>query len=272
MPRTYRFLIFILLVLLVHFVHLVPLSHASSQQAYKDYLYQFDQYRQKYNEFLVAKNEYLKFKTLTSESTALAKTKIMISQRDLLLRSYLILLTEKLNEVPELNPSDKSLYQSLLTNEITFLEAQSKLAESIGSLEDANTVSRQLESHYNILQTSIRQTIIGISLGNLGFLSKQYDTALADAQALVNSNRGIFPPSKQDTLDRWLLQISNTRSLYQEKIDTIRSTNTALKGSELREIDQSYVRMQTQVNEARQYLQKGTSYMGELLTALKYQD
>jgi len=260
------------IILLALLVLLAPHVYASSQQAYKDYLYQFDQYRLEYNEFQIAKNEYLKFKTLTSESTALTKTKAMISQRDLLLRSYLLLLTEKLNEVPELNTSDRSLYQTLLGNEVTFLEAQSKLAESIGSLEDSGNVSKQLESHYNILQASIRQTIVGVALGNLAYLSKRYDTALADEQALVNANRGSIPIGKQDTLDRWLLQIANTRSLYQQKIDAITSANVALKGSDIAEQDRKFSIMQNQINEARQYLQQGTSFMGELLTALKYQN
>lgn len=261
--------LFALLILCLQFPSTI---HASSQQAYQDYLYQFDQYRIKNNEFQVAKNEFLKFKTLNSESTALTKTRAMISQRDQLLRAYLLLLTEKLNEVPELPPSYKYLYQSLLNSEITFLEAQSKLAESIGSIDDATNVSKQLESHYAILHASIRQAIIGISLGRLGYLSKRYDTALADSQALVNINRGNFIPSKQDTLDRWVLRISNTRSLYQQKIDAIQAASGAFKGADIRDQDKSFSLIQAQIAEARQYLQQGSSFMRELLIALKFTD
>src|SRR3972149_4862635 len=90
--KVMRFLPIVFLILLV------PHVFASSQQAYQDYLFQFDIYRQKYSEFTVSKNEYLKSKTLTSQTTALEKTIAMLSFRDLLLRAYLLLLNEKLNE------------------------------------------------------------------------------------------------------------------------------------------------------------------------------
>src|SRR3990167_2153444 len=132
---------------------------ASSQQAHTDYLYQYDVYRQSYNDFKVAKNEYEKFKSLVSQTDALEQTKKMLAQRDVLLRSYLLLLNEKLNENKGLDGSDKTLYQTLIQNEVKFLESHANLIPAIGSIDDTVDVSKQLESHYNILQTSIRQTI-----------------------------------------------------------------------------------------------------------------
>lgn len=258
--------------LLIMLVGLVPVVLASSQQAYQDYLYQSDLYRQKYSEFAVAKNEYLKFKTLTSQATALEKTIAMLAQRDQLLRAYLLLLNEKLNENNGLIITDRQTYQTLLQNEVTFLEGHSKLVESIGSLEDTENVSRQLESHYNILQASIRQTIGGISLGQLASLVKQFDIALADAKALVSTNRGALAPQKQVTIDRWLLQITNVRSLYQQKIDQIQQANALFKGSSLDDQNKTSTEIKKHIAEARQYLFDGTSYLGEMVTALTYVD
>lgn len=251
---------------------LVPLVVASSGTAYKDYLYQFDVYRNKYAEFKVAKNEYLKFKTLTSQTTALDKTKAMMSQRDQLLRAYLLLLNEKLNENAGISDSERNTYQTYIRNEVTFLEGHSKLVESIGSLEDAQETSRDLESHYAILSSSMRQTIAGISLGNLSVLARSFDIALADAKALVSTNRGIFTPEKQATLDRWLLQITNVRSLYQQKIESMRGLEQELRGTSIEEQNQQFVSIQRGVGEARQYLIDGASYVGELMTALKFQN
>lgn len=246
--------------------------NASSSQAYQDYLYQFDLYRQSYSDFTVAKNEYLKFKTLTSETTALEKTKSMLSQRDLLLRAYLLLLNEKLNEDRGLRIAERQTYQAQIRNEIIFLENQSQLVPSIGSLSDAQTVSKQLESHYLLLQTSIRQTIIAITLGTLANLAKQYDSTMTQVQSLLSPNRTIFTPEKQATIDRWMLQITNKRSLYQQKIDAIASLNAQLTGNDINDVDRKFADAQRQLTEARQYLVEGAAFLQELMNVLRFQD
>lgn len=254
----------------------VPQVFASSEQAYKDYLYQSDVYRQKYNDFKVAQNEYFKFNTLTSQQTALAATRDMMAQRDVLLKTYLLLLNEKLNEAVGITDSDRNYYQSLIKNENAFLINHAALIPSVGSINDATTIGRQLEDHYNVLQASMLQIISGISYGNLTGFANDYDKNLADAKALVNANRGIFASEKQSLMDRWLLQISNTRSLYQGKLDAIANKIVQLKVSNnsFNRIDPTsfYEDIKTQLGEGRQYLLDGTAFMGELVRELRYQN
>lgn len=262
-----------LIILIGIFLILPPTQlRASSSQAYKDYLYQFDVYRTMYSDFKVAQNEYFKFKTLTSQTTALAKTKTMVSQRDQLLRAYLLLLNEKLYENPGVSDTERNTYLSLTHNEINFLDQHTTLVERIGSLEDAMETSRDLETHYAVLQASMRQTVAGLSLGELAQRAKLFDLALADAKALVETNRGIFSPEKQSTLDRWLLQITNTRSLYTQKVNSIIASAESLRGGDINDQNTFFIQIQKSVGEARQYLVDGTSFLGELATSLRYQD
>lgn len=268
MKRFFSFL----LVLFVPLVLLVPSAKASSERSYRDYLYQFDLYRQKYSDFTIAKNEYEKFGSLTSQTTALTNTSAMLAQRDQLLRAYLLLLNEKLNEDRGLPDTQKATYWALTGSEISFLDQHSTLVQSIGSLEDANDVSGDLESHYAVLGASIRQTVIGISLGQLAVLTRQYDTALADARALLTVNRGTFSPQKQATIDRWILQITNTRSLYQQKIDSINTKNAQLKASSIESLDDLFGDLKRELGQAKQYLMEGNRFIGELIEALRYQN
>ncbi|MBI5613554.1 hypothetical protein HY947_01390 [Candidatus Gottesmanbacteria bacterium] len=246
---------------------------ASSDQAYKDYIFQFDTYRTKNAEFLVAKNEYEKFKSLSSETGALDKTKLMLSQRDQLLRAYLLLLNEKLNETKGMNTTDRNLYQTLIANEVMFLQKHSTIVTSIGSLQDASNVSSELESHYGVLQSSIRQTILGISVGVLLELKSQLDDVLNRTQVLINTNRGIFLPQKQATVDRWLLQIDDKRILFQQKIDSILAVSAKFRGSSsIIEMDRTFQEQKSQILEAKQYLIEAQSYIKEVMTTLKYQN
>lgn len=246
-------------------------ASATYEQAYQDYLFQFDSYRQRYSEFQVAKNEYKKFQTLTSQATALDKTKIMLAQRDQLLRAYLIVLFEKLNDPNAGLPAvTKGQYQTILTNEIVFLETHAQRIPSIGSLEDATDVSRELESHYGVLQASIRQILIGLSLGQLAIVAKHYDDQLAKARLLVTAYSGTLSFGKQETVNRWLLQIANKRNFYQQKVDAIIVANAQLISSDPDELDTLYNTMIRNVGEARQYLAEGASFFVEFKNALKY--
>ncbi len=255
-------------------IFIFPLSYifASTESARKDYIFQFDIYRQKYSEFQVSKNEYAKFKTLTAQATALDKTKSMLGQRDQLLHAYLTLLAEKLAEDQGLPSTTKQLYVTLISNELKFLETHAQTIQSIATLEDATRVSEELSGHYRVLQISIRQILTGLSLGQLSILGNMYDASLRDAQLVMSTYRGTFLPSKQETINRWILQINNKRSFYQQKLDAIASLNAQLDAPDLDELDRKFSEITQKIAEARQYLVEGASFLVELKNALKYKE
>jgi hypothetical protein len=245
---------------------------ADSEQAYADYLFNLDIYRKAYNEFKVAKNEYDKFKTLTSQTTALEKTIVMLDKRDRLLRAYLQFLLEKLNENPGLSDSEKSLYQKIITNENTFLDVHSNLIPSIGSISDALDVSQQLESHYLVLQTSIRQTILGLTLGQLQYLYRQYIAEIDDVTKLVDESRQVLSIGKQSVADRWIVSINSKRSLYEQKVNSISPKIASLKAQNIADLDRQMGLIQKDLGEAKTHLLDGSSYIKELMDILRYKD
>lgn len=253
---------------LLFFILVTSAVFATSEQAYQDYLFQFDLYRKANTEFKVAKNEYEKFKTLTSQATALDKTRAMLTQRNQLLRAYLLLLDEKLNEDTGLDQSERTLYRTLLRNEISFLESHSNLIAAIGSLTDADTVSKQQESRNITFQTSIRQTLIAIGLGKLTSNQHEYDTTLASIRSFVTEHRSEFSTGKQATIDRWLLQITNKENLFQQKVNSISQQNSQLKTRTLDELNKKFQPLQTTLNDAHQDLVEGASFMNEVVRIL----
>lgn len=250
----------------------VTLLSATSEKAYQDYLFQYDQYRLKLNNFKVARTEYLKFQTLLAETTALDTVKAMMIQRNALLRSYLLLLTEKLNENQGITTTDRQLYQTLIQNENTFLVNHTQLIGSIGSVADATDVSKQLESHYLVLYAGVRQTLTSLSLGELMKINAEYKKNFEALRKLVDINKASVSPEKQSTIDRWLLQINNKQNLYQQKVEQIMTANSQLKGNTQLEMDELFTTIQKNLGEAKQYLSEGTSFMQELLTLIKYTD
>ena len=69
-----------------------------------------------------------------------------------------------------------------------------------------------------------------------------------------------------------MLQIDNKRNLYQQKINAINTANGKLTGNSIDDIDRNFTKILKDAGEAKQYLTEATSYLGELVTTLKYQD
>lgn len=268
--RLFRISIAVIILTLAYIA--APRVLASTEQASRDYIHHYDLYRQYDAEFKVAKNEYEKFKTLVSQTAALEAVKKMLTQRDEMYRTYLLLLSEKILETERLSDTERSLYQTLIQNELKFLNTHMSTVPSISSIQDANAISADLESHAVVLNKSIRQIILGISLGELRRLQDQYDTTKAKIQTLYFQNQSTIPTRKQVIIDRWMIQIDNKRTVSQEKFDTAYKKNEVFKAFNDAQIEKVYQEISSDLSGGKQYLIEGISFMKELMEALKYAD
>ncbi|MEK7576987.1 MAG: hypothetical protein AAB492_00025 [Patescibacteria group bacterium] len=244
---------------------------ATSPQAYQDFQFQFDIYRQIFGDYRVALGEFKKYSSLASEQMALDKAKQLIGQRNQVARAYFLFLNEKLTENPSMPPAELDLYHKIITNEIAFLDQETSLAPSLSSLADVEKVSQEFIKHYPLMQSAFRQVIIATQLGYLRYFAKQFDTVASEAQALVNANRSAMTDTKRATLDRWILALSNKRSLYQQKVDGVRTGAFKLNG-DVADQDRKFIVILQDLTAARQYLIEGSSFFTEVENALRYDD
>jgi len=257
---------------LLIFIWSPTLVLANSEQAYKDYLYQFDRYREKYAAFQVAKNEYEKFKTLNAETTAIDKTKDMLIIRNSLLRAYLLVLNERLNETTVMGDVERTQFKKLIESEIAFLEKNNLLIPSISTIRDADRTSKELEEHYGVLSRSMRQIILGVTLANLGDLGKRYEGLKIQAITVLSENPEAFSVQKQATIDRWIQQITNKYSFFSQKYTESVKLNTQLESTSIKSLDIKFESMKGIIADGRQDLVEGISYMKELAGAMRYAD
>jgi hypothetical protein len=246
--------------------------HAGSQQAYQDYLYQFDLYRSKYNEFTVARGEYEKFKSLGSQSSAITATTAMMIQRSMLIRSYLLLLNEKINENPGINDLQRPALHAAVNGEIKFSDDHATAVRNVTTLEDSVKLSGLFDQHYKDLQTVMYQSATSIALGNLATLTARFDTTLSDARTAKDLPQASFTPQKRAIIDRWLLQIDNTRNLLDQKVSEIMAKNSALAGHSSDGMLDEVHTMKSDMDTALTYLRSANGYLGELIEAMRYLD
>ncbi len=250
----------------------VPSVRASSQEAYREYLSEVDQYRRIYADFASARDSYLKFQTLTSQSDALNKTKLMLTSRNRVLISYLNLLSQKIAENPGLQQAQKQQYFGAIQKESAFIATQNGLVPAITSIDGTIASSKTLENHYPAFQAAAQKTILGLILGNLSALANQYDEVASRAQQLVSLETARLPGDKLATLGNWMLQINAKRAQFQQTVDVIALVNAKLDTAESFDLDRQAGELHTQAGQARQNLIDGASFLGELIKELKYAD
>lgn len=267
--RNLPYILVILLLLALPTLLALPVL-ASSSQAYQDYLAQYDTYRKNSSDFQTAKNEYLKFQSLTSQTAALDKTKQLLAQRDTLFITYLLVLSDKLDENPGVSPSDKQKYQQLLASESAFLSSHLKQAPGTTSLDDTIALSGPFESHYKTLYLTIKKVLAVLTLGQLTALDTSYQSLIASAQSIIATNASTIPAAKTTIINQWVDQIQKKQQAYETQYASLVSAVSSLDGYSTSEIDQKYSDILKGATTARGYISDGASYLGELKRTLKY--
>lgn len=215
-------------------------------------------------------NEYQQFKSLASGQDALEKGKLYLAQRDTVAKTYFLFLNERLSENPGMLSSEISLYRSIITNQIAFLDQNAVLAPSAASFADAAQISKAFDTQYETMQAAYRQTIVAIQLGYLNYFAARFDAQVVKAQALIAARKSDAKPEKQAILDRWLLSLSNKHSLFQQKATAIRSGIPKILGDTQTQ-DRQFLAIQSQIGAAKQDLTESAAYLKELENALRYE-
>jgi hypothetical protein len=236
-------------------------------RAYNDYLYNYNQYRAAHTEYAAAKQQYLAYKTLTSKTTALEKTKKMLETRDETTRTYLLALRLKLNETSGVSPYEQQIVKLRLNNEISWYESHRYTVTSAGTIPDLVDLSQEAQERYQETEVIAYQTLGTILAGKESFLRDQVQeqiNTLEDKMAQIRQEGKI----DTKTLERWLLEAQNRLTLSKEKQFAAQSLLAQLKVREQNK-GRVYSEAQDNLTESHQYLKEANSYLLEIIRELK---
>lgn len=248
----------------------VSLVQAGSAQAYRDYQFQYEVYRQRSSDFRIAFTQYQQFKSLASQQEALEKAKLFLAQRDTAAKTYFLFLAEKISENPGMFSSEASQYNAIITNQISYLDQNALLVSAVASFEDAKRVSEAFQKNYETMQAGYRQSIAALELGYLRYFAKRFNDAARRAQALIAENNAGMSAQKRAVLDRWLLSLSNKYALFEQKATDIRTSIPTITG-DIPQQDRVALELQAKIGAAKQDLVEAVSYLKEIETALVYE-
>ena len=241
-------------------------------RAFSDYLYNLDLYRQAYQEYISAKESYLRYQTLTSKNTALEKTLKMAQTRDEVMRTYLVALKMKIGESLGIFASDQNFFNLKLDNEANWYLAHKEELSSAGSLEDlvklANKAGERYSQETEIL---LYQTLYKILLGKELALKEKIDNQI---EAIKEKLKEIKNKGDKDVSlpERWLLETENRLLRFEEKISVSGEEIEKMEKTSGGNREQIYHEAQLNLQEAHQYLREANRYLKEVIREIKTAD
>lgn len=245
------------------------LTPVFAAQPIDDYLFQYEKYRQVYQEFTTARDKYLQYQTLSSKDEAIGATKKMIGQRNKSLAIYFLTLKWKLSTTPGVAGSEhRNNLISQLDKEITWLDDQNEQLEQLAnpSLDDLFIISDRFEDKRVAFKVLSYQSLAAILLGktrNLQSESVAIKTLLTDE---VNQ----MEATKAAQFKGWLTEVENKNYLSQKEIEMAESQQESLAKKREKQLVSIYSKIQLSLERAKEYLNQAFLFQKEILNSFNH--
>jgi len=245
-------------------------SQFNFDQAYRDYLYNSDQYRKANLDYELYRSQYLKFKTLKSQENAYSATLSLLKTRDETIKTYMTALRLKLSETPGADGAKKAVIFTKIDQEVAWHTAHHNSLPSAGSLEDLVSDSDEAKARFNADRPLFYDSLIAISGGKVAYVRGKEEEILA---ALKEKTAEIRANGDKNTqiLERWELDTEEKITRCKEK-EAEAYAAIAKAGASGNEAATSYNQALFRLKEAFQYLKEANSYLKEIVNEIKYQD
>jgi len=260
------------LILIFLFSFLFPFSVLAEDfnfnRAFSDYLYNFDLYRQAYQEYIFARESFLQYKTLTSKTNAFQKTFKMTQARDETIRTYLIALKIKLREIRNFSSAQQKLSTLKLDSEANWYLVHKDELSTAGNLEDLVELANKAEERYKQkTEVLIYQTLHQILVGKENNLAEKINIQIA---SLKDKLKEIKEKGGDVSLEeRWILETEKRLSRFEEKVSASFEKMEEMEKNPFGDREQIYRESQLNLEEASQYLKEANRYLKEIIREIK---
>src|SRR3989344_2566962 len=228
------------LIFLFFFVALIFFAKSAKSQesqfdflrAYQDYTYNYSIYRRAHNDYVLAKGQYLSYKTLKSKTNAYDKTLAMLQARDEAIKTYLTALRLKLVETEGVPSLERDALFGRIDTEVAWYEDHRGSLASAGRLEDL------------VVNSDIK-----------------------DKVAEIRQNQD----KNTRKIERWVLEAELRLTRSQEKTFDAQSVIFELKERD-RDKFKVYNESREFITESHQYLKEASSFLKEIIDEAKISD
>ena len=246
--------------------------------AYKNYTHSFVDYEAARREYVLARSQYLQFKTLKSRNDARDATYKMLAARDDVMINYLTVLRERIRENPGIDETVGSMLIVKLDQEINwYTEHKAKLA-SAATPEDLVVDSEVAKKHFDEIAALLYEIQIIISHGKINdyaIRSADNYSRIKDKIDEIKANeeqRDELGSEKLQKIDGWLAEADSRMVRAKEKTDEAFAESINVGASRNTRPKQNYDKAIKLLEEANLYLRRSLANMKEVIRELKVTD
>lgn len=245
-------------------------SDRSFNQAYKEYSVAAEEYRRTHEDYVLARSQYLKFKTLTSKNNAKEVTLKMLESRDEVAKTYLISLKERIKETKGISKGTSEGLIFRIDEELTWFADHKDKLPSAGSLEDLVSDSEEASERYASVTPLIYESLTAISSGRVSHFRERLNNIFSGTRDKVNEIKEEertdykFSSRKIQIIDRWIFETENRIARSEEK-QAEAETLKAGFGDERKQYASVYNNTLLLLGESQQYLKEASSFVKEIV-------
>lgn len=263
-----RYLIFLLTFALLLSCSFTLTKASNYDQAYKDYLYNYNLYRNEQKNYQTAKNQYLSYKTLAAQEKALAATKKFSASRNETLRTYLLALRYKLIDTTGVIDYGENMQFLKLDNNTTWLVTNKENINKVSSLDELLNLTSEFEKNYSDSELLAYQTIGSILFGKEDILREE----AKKQSGKIKEQLDVMAKEGEDIkqLTNWLNQANQKIAQSAEKQKEAANLINSLNTNETDKADKLKT-CQSLMEESNNYLKEGVSFLSEIVNGIMYE-
>lgn len=203
-----------LILLLAFFISSVSFLGAKEDPALELFRKNYYSYRGTLEEFKLAREEYLKWKTLASRDSAVEKSQELLSGVAEVLSSYFSLLKARVESQPGFNPAVKELSLSYLGDQLDFLFTFKSEISDIDSLGKLEEKSLELEEDYKRGELEADFVKSALKLAELSETTSEVEKLSLEVKEMVEKDESY--PQRERILGDWVFKISGKLELSRD--------------------------------------------------------
>ncbi len=183
-----------------------------------DFIFQYENYRQIFDTFSTAKQNYLNNKTLAAKNDAISATKKLLIQRNQIFYTYFLVLRFEINKTKGIDKEVVDQFTTKLNEEISWLESNLTKLEELDTptLEELLSISADFETK------KVKYKLL--SFQSLSYISLWKIQNIQNIIKLINLDISPYiEKSKINYLNNWYQDSQKTNSQIGEKIQEIKT-------------------------------------------------
>ena len=238
----------------------------------QNYTISLEEYQRSHNRYVLARSNYLKFKTLASEEQAISATMEMLVNRDIVVVTYIDLLLERVKNAKGLDDAKVNEMLILLENEKDWFELHSRQITSAATLSELVEESNKASQKFTQINSLVYIVFSYLSYGRVYDHQTRLVDVFADLRSKFESIRGDqrteyrFSSGKIMTIDNWLVESQSSINRSNEKLI---ETKARIDLFDAKTSQKSYNLVVSDLQNSRLHMLKATSFMEEIIREIK---